>query len=600
VITLLGIFGAGILLFAAGPPLDLSPLAFLALVPFYFAAFGRKGREPARLRRAFWVGYATGGIYAVAHLHWLLRLSKEEVTIPWIMIPALLVIGLYLGLFPGLACLWTAWIRRHTGLSPVWVLPVVWTLTDWFRTTGEVGFPWGSLGYTLAPWTAAIQTTAWTGYWFLPAWILWVNGMLWTGLFSTPVDLPGSPPAGRGGVSPLRLGVGIGGAALPIVLGVLILNQAPETVRMVEGSAAPLEATFTVDLEGNSVAFRGGEVERGPAPNRAVLSSRLERPVALGTAKGGLRFSLIQANTPREVKWRAAYREEVVSDLLHRSSQANRAFAPDLIVWPETAAPLRVLWEAPLRDMLRTGISEMGTWTLVGSLDAEKIDGEYEYYNSSILYGVDGKPTQKFPKRHMVPFGELTPYKDKIPFLEKINFGQSDFTAGREASLFVFEPPRDGGERDQRGGRRFSCLICFESTFPELARGDVQSGAEYLVNITNDFWYGRSAGPIQHAQFAIHRAVENRTPMIRCANSGVSFVVDPYGRTHGSTGLFETSLPTADVLPGDGGSFYTRWGDWILWVFAVCAGGWTLLALLRRKDNPSRIPGHRLSEKGSA
>jgi apolipoprotein N-acyltransferase len=233
------------------------------------------------------------------------------------------------------------------------------------------------------------------------------------------------------------------------------------------------------------------------------------------------------------------------------------------------------MWEKPLREQVATCAAETGCWTLVGTLDAAKVGEEWEHYNSAILFAPSGLAVQRYHKRRMVPFGELTPYRDQIPILAKADFGQSEFTPGREPGLF---PIPDIGE--------VSCLICFESTFSALARKDVAAGAQFLVNITNDFWFGPGAGPLQHERFANLRACETRTPLVRCGNTGISCVIDPYGRVHGATGLFETVLRSFDVLPGDGSGFYVRWGDWILYVWgglALFFLGASLLGLRRRQ-----------------
>jgi apolipoprotein N-acyltransferase len=241
-----------------------------------------------------------------------------------------------------------------------------------------------------------------------------------------------------------------------------------------------------------------------------------------------------------------------VGDLLDRTRRAA-ALDPDLIVWPETAAPLLVLWDPPLARAVSDSIAACKQWVLVGTLDAILHPGATaEDYNAAVLYNPSGAPVQRYYKRQLVPFSEAMPFQREIPWINALNFGQSNFSSGKETDLF------------EVNGRRFSVLICFESIFPGLSRQAVRSGAQYLINTTNDFWFGRSAGPVQHAEMAVLRAVENRTPLARCANSGISFFVDPYGRSFDATGLFVEAMPVARLAPGGGGSFYTRHGDWPL------------------------------------
>lgn len=585
----LGAVAAGVLLAASFPPFDLVPLVFVGLLPLYVAAFGRAGdggaagrvrdRVPAptarrrprfpRANRTFAAGYLCGAVFYALHLHWLLKLDKEEVTIPWIMVPALGLLAAYFGLFVGGPMLAAGWLRRRTGISPALALPVFWTVGDWLRTLGETAFSWGSLGYALAPWPAAIQGVAWAGFWVLPGWIVLVNGLLWEAVSGRRRPLAALSAAFL--------------VALPLLIGGAIVRQAPESV-WVAGSedtvvsawddansgGPPPAAADTAAAAGDRAPTLEGDPRSEPSRSGDEPPPRLH--------PGTVRFGVLQANTPREIKWRSDYRDVVVADLVAKSRAIADAHAPDVIVWPETAAPLRVMFEAPLRELVTTAAAAIGHWMLVGTLDAAKVEGVWEHYNSAILFSPDGVAVQRYHKRRMVPFGELTPFKDVVPVLAKINFGQSEFTRGREPGLF---PIPDVGN--------LSCLICFESTFPVLAREDVAAGAEFLVNVTNDFWFGPGAGPIQHQRFAILRAVETRTPLVRCANTGVSCVIDPYGRVIAPTALFETVLRSYDVLPGRGGGFHARTGDWILGVWFVLA---MLLgaAGLRGRRGSSAVP----------
>lgn len=530
------------LLFLASPPVGLSFLVFFGMAPLFWAVFPSEtvaapGPRASRLfRKQFLRGYLFGALFYALHLQWLLQLSKDEITIPWIMIPALVVLGGYLGIFPGMAVASAGWLQRRFRIHPWWGFPICWTLFDWFRTIGETGFAWGSLGYALAPVPASLQLTAWTGFWLLPFWIVLVSGMLWRAFTRRETR------------HRVRWVVGTAAAlGAPILFGAIVLRSAPSGVRIISPER------FATESSGDERSAPPGVPPRPLDPD-------------------ALRFTLLQANTPREIKWDPDYRELVVSDLLARTEIAVDRYQPDLVVWPETAAPLRILWEEHLALLTSMTVDSLDTWTLVGTLDAQAFDDRPpEHYNSAVLFAPTGEPVWRYAKRRMVPFGELTPYRRFLPFLAQIDFGQSDFTMGEAPGNFQI-----------LGNRNLSCLICFESTFPELARGDVRRGATYLVNITNDFWYGRSAGPYQHQDFAIHRAVENGTPLVRCANSGVSCIIDAHGRVYAETGLFVDEYVTADVSPGRGGTFYTRTGDWILVLMAALAVGSALRARLRK------------------
>lgn len=514
---------AGFLSFAAFPPIGLAPLLFVAWAPLLNRLLVTGGA--LSWRRVGFLAWLAAVVFYVGLLHWLLLLANDEVTIPGIMLPALLVLAGYLALFPALALVATRAIARASGLSPLLLFPFLWTATDWLRALGETAFPWGSWGYAFAPWTPAIQMTAWTGYWGLVFWVAAANALVvWA----------------------------VGG--LPL--------------RRWLADVSRVRATALL-LWGCGPWIFGAALLRGVGPESVV--DRVD---------DRLRITLIQANTPREIKWKPGYRVQVVEDLLERTRRAAAETSPDLIVWPETAAPIRIPWEPELARRLSSTVDSLDAWVLVGTLDAVvDADRTVHDYNAALLLDPAGAVVERYYKSHLVPFGEVTPFKRAVPLLAKLDFGQSEFDRGREGVIFA------GPD-----GLRFACLICFESIFPELARDGVRSGATVLVNITNDFWFGRSSGPVQHAHMAILRAVENRTPVARCANSGLSFFVDAYGRVTHQTGLFEAAMPTAAVRPGSGGSFATRHGESVLRLVWLGVSGAVLFSLARSLSARFRRP----------
>jgi apolipoprotein N-acyltransferase len=159
----------------------------------------------------------------------------------------------------------------------------------------------------------------------------------------------------------------------------------------------------------------------------------------------------------------------------------------------------------------------------------------------------------KYDKMHLVPFGERIPYDDVFPVLKRVNFGEADFERGREPVVFQIDD------------KRFGVLICFESIFPELVRSFKTGGADFILNITNDEWFGRSAAPYQHAYMAVFRAVENRISVARCANTGISMLIDPWGRITLESGVFtrEALAGTIEVVETD--TFFSRHGFLLLW-----------------------------------
>jgi len=209
---------------------------------------------------------------------------------------------------------------------------------------------------------------------------------------------------------------------------------------------------------------------------------------------------------------------------------------------------------------------------LTGSPDYAHLGGEeYQYFNSAFFFVPGRTEVQRYSKMRLVPFSEKIPYDEKVYLLRKINFGESDFTPGRDYTLF----------RHPQG--KFAVLICFESIFPQLAREFHLRGADFLVNITNDGWFGKTPAPYQHAQIAIFRAIENRMSIARCANTGVSMIIDPFGRVSNKTPIFVREGVVADLSLWKQTTFYTRRGEWLSWACVAVAGLFLIVAPFRRK-----------------
>ncbi len=146
----------------------------------------------------------------------------------------------------------------------------------------------------------------------------------------------------------------------------------------------------------------------------------------------------------------------------------------------------------------------------------------------------------------LVPFAEKLPLSGKMRALNKIQLGQANFSSGENYTLFDF--PKG----------KFAALVCFEIAFPDMVRKFVQNNATFLVNITNDSWFGKTVGPYQHASMSVMRAIENRVSIARCANSGISMLVDPYGKIIEKTGLFQQVYLIGEIPLKNKETFYTR------------------------------------------
>lgn len=261
-----------------------------------------------------------------------------------------------------------------------------------------------------------------------------------------------------------------------------------------------------------------------------------------------LPVALVQGSIRQEVKWSKAYQDSTL-ETYERLTRLAAGSAPHLIVWPETAAPLYLRYEPQaLANLLALG-RELQTPILVGAPDAEGPAGGLRYYNSAFLLRPSGQWVEKYDKIHLVPFGEYVPLKRILFFVEKMAEGISDFSAGKHTVVFDLSRAR------------FGVVICYEVIFPDLFRRSVQAGADFMVNITNDAWFGRTSGPRQHLAMVPFRAVENGVAVIRAANTGISAIVEPSGRIGPTLGLFERGVLSASIPVRLDRTFYSRYGD---------------------------------------
>lgn len=264
--------------------------------------------------------------------------------------------------------------------------------------------------------------------------------------------------------------------------------------------------------------------------------------------------ALIQPNIPEVGNWELADPEVIYEALETLSGYALRAPDLDLMIWPETALPDFVRF-SPRSAALVTRLTAQGVPLLTGSMDAEwSSDGNHTFYNASMLFDTNGDLLDSYNKQHLVIFGEYIPFEEKIPLINALTPINSSFTPGREPALLSL-PGVPGS---------FSVLICFEDTMPQLARRAALAGARWLVNQTNDSWFDPDCGSRQHMAHSVFRSVETRLPMLRCANTGVTCLIDAKGRVHQTLNPRTSGFQVAGICPAPesrGMTFYTRYGD---------------------------------------
>lgn len=510
---------SGLLFALAVPPSPLGLLGWVALVPLLhllFAPARIQMGEPVRLRALV---LAFGLTQHLLKLHWLMLLGEASpLTFKWAMPLLWLLLGFY-ALLPDLLVLWVlVRLRERLGAQAIWWVPGIWVLAEWLRGFGEMGFPWLGLGSTQMRLLEVLQIAGLFGELGVSLLVAWINVLVVVGWLAWRRQFPS--------------------------LGRAVLGRwwAPAAL---------------VLLLGSTVAYGAGVI--------GSLESESERQRNEGRS---LRVGAVQANVDLRDKWNRARRDSTFVPYT-RGTVAVADSGARLVVWAETAITFDLTMGSPYGTQLRELARRENVFLYAGFVEKRvDDDGRLEAYNSSLLLGDEGEILGRYRKMHLLPFGERMPFQALVPALGRLDFGQAEWTPGPEQTLLEVD------------GHRFAGMICFESIFSRLGRSAVRAGAGFLVNITNDGWFGDTILPHQHAWMAVMRSAENRVPLVRVANNGVSFSVRPTGRVDHLTGLFTREHFVADVTPRPGGSFYTRHGDRPL--FALLGLGFAFLLIVGR------------------
>lgn len=269
---------------------------------------------------------------------------------------------------------------------------------------------------------------------------------------------------------------------------------------------------------------------------------------------------LVQANVPilEGSDWTKPYFNDTLRDLAALSVDSQGAPHPDLIVWPENPAPF-YNGDPLFRDAVSNVARQTNAWLLVGSVGIRNATPgtATEMYNSAALVSPNGEWVSRYDKVHLVPFGEYVPFRKMFSFAGGLTKEVGDFSRG------VSREPLDAG------GTKLGVFICYESIFPDEIRQFVRNGAQVLVNISNDGWYGDSGAYAQHLKQSRMRAVENDRWLLLDTNTGVTAAIDPDGRIVASAPRKTRTALRAPYALIESTTFYTRHGDWFAYLCAI-------------------------------
>jgi apolipoprotein N-acyltransferase len=529
-------FLAGLLLAAAFPNLNVAGMAWIAPGLILFVAAGLSGKQ------AFRVGYVAGLAHYLASLYWLLLIPVPLVW-AWSKVLGWLALAAYLALYPA-TWVWLCWklfpakwdgpfslkgwLERYLSVS--WPQRLMWSLSAaglWVALEMTVarflgGFPWNLLGESQYKIVPLIQIASVTGIY---------------------------------GVSFLSVWFAVS------LVSALVLLVRPGTSRTM------LFAEIILPMFAAALVFAAGY-------------EKILQPQPAGRE---LKVVFVQPSIPQTVKWDESENEYQFNQVIKLSRQAltNK---PDLLIWPESAVPRMLQWDKETFDAI-TGLARSNhVWMIIGSDDFAPNPGaktykDGEYYNSSFLISPEGKVMASYKKRKLVIFGEYVPLVKYLPFLKYLTpVGENGegFSAGDSAVSFKMDNVNLSA----------SVLICYEDVFPQLSRKDSRLDPDFLVNITNDGWFGEGAEQWQHAAAGVFRAVESGMPLLRCCNNGLTCWIDAEGRirqifrsdSHGvyGPGYMIATVPFGASDANNATTFYRLHGDCFGWGCVV----WVILRLL--------------------
>jgi apolipoprotein N-acyltransferase len=341
-----------------------------------------------------------------------------------------------------------------------------------------------------------------------------------------------------------------------------------------------VNAAFAELLVRRSAASWSGVVLAASLVLAAFLYGTARLAVPLPTAPA-LPIAVVQGNNNLGTQWRAEYYGAGLADYLRMSERAA-ASHPRLLVWPESAVTFFLAHEPSYRAAIAQTLRRLHAELIVGAPHYEgDPDVAVRYFNSAFHIDADGALGDRYDKQHLLPFAEYFPLRT-IEFLrrrfERVRF----FTQGPDTTLL------------RTGFGDVAVVICFEGIFPELVRGEMARGAALLVNLSNDTWLGGGAGPEQHLAMVALRAIENRTWIVRATTSGISAIVDPFGRVTARTPTFTSDVLAGTVVPMTVPTLYKRVGDAFAYVCLLSS-----LALLVTSAAAARRAGTSCAESST-
>ena len=516
----------------AGPlPIWRTVFAWFGLVPLLAAILSKSAiTDPRPVRRGFLLGYLCGFLWYMGNCYWVRDTMAKYGDLPAI-VPVLLLTGysLVLGLYFGVFGLGVALVRKATGSTRLALAaaPILWAALE-LAATRITSVPWDQLGYSQVDNALINPLAPWTGVYGISFLLVAVNTLITGGLVIDRCPprpfLQGPKPWGIAGVAVMTIGT----------IGVFLSPPHPA------GTATAVLIQPNLDVAANNSWNGPGEWDRHIAEFAKLAGEQCKTYIAGIPQTGASNGEVVCPPYPTH---------------------------PDLIVWPESPAPFDETDPKFQRALSAIARVEQAP-IIVGNIgwDFDAPTQQWNYYNSALVVGADGNKAGRYDKVHLVPFGEYIPFQNLLAFAHKLTGRVSKFSRG--AGPKVFRLPTSHKE-----AHKYGVFICYESVFADEIRGFAQLGAEVLVNISDDGWYGDTSAPWQHLNMARMRAIENRRWILRDTNNGVTAVIDPYGVVRQSIPRHQVDALPAQFAFRDDITFYTAHGDVFGWLCVILGLG---------------------------
>jgi apolipoprotein N-acyltransferase len=465
-------------------------------------------------------------VYFTGTLYWITRVMVRYGDLQgWVAVLVNAALVAYLSLFPAIFALVMRRLLIAYGTRAFIAAPVVWVATELGRTHLFTGFPWVLLGYSQTTVLPIAQFASLFGVYGVSMLVATVSAAA----AATAVGDRGPAPAGRRRSSDARGLLRIGPLHVAVVAVIAV-------------------AVWGARRAGGSELTRSGE---------AIRIGMIQGNVSLGERSDPARVPIIFDN---------------YLQMTRKAIREGAAF----VIWPESATPFVFENDPASAARIRTLARQAKVPILLGS-DQVTPSGNgipTRYYNSAFLVQPDGTTGGAYRKMHLVPFGEYVPARHIFFFAAPLVEAVSDFSAGEEATLLPIDH------------HQISTAICYEVVYPDLVRQFVAGGSELLTTITNDAWFGETSAPYQHFEQAAMRAIEEGRYLVRAANTGISGIVDPYGRVLEQTAIFQPAVLVGEARFLRTSTFYARHGDVLAYASVVATV--VLFAVAIRRDIVAR------------